>query len=225
MPQPPRPVSVDFHGERFTLLGDRALYWPARDTLVVADVHLGKGAALRRAGLPVPSGNSVKDLNRLDALLAATSAARLAVLGDLVHARHSHQQELQDAVAAWRRRHPAVEVLLVRGNHDRGAGRLPPAWGVREVEEPYDDGGVLLAHAPAPRRPAVPGRPRPPGLRRQGLRPLDRRHPLLRLRRRRRHPPRLRLLHRRPPRRPRARPAHLPRPGQERRAGRVNRCA
>src|SRR5687768_1975535 len=69
-------------GERVELLASRALLWPAQATLFVADVHLGKAAAFRAGGVPVPRGATGADLQRLSALVASTGARRLVVLGD-----------------------------------------------------------------------------------------------------------------------------------------------
>jgi DNA ligase-associated metallophosphoesterase len=141
-------LPIDFGPERLHLLPDRAVWWEARRTLIVADVHLGKGAAFRKAGVPVPAGGSDKDLRRIDALLTLTAAQRLVVLGDLVHARASHQTELFDAVSAWRERTRAVKMLLVRGNHDRRAGKIPTSWEIDELEEPVEESGILFSHEP-----------------------------------------------------------------------------
>src|SRR5690606_25988024 len=84
-------------GEVLQLLADRALYWPARGRLLVADLHLGKGDILRAAGIPVPSGGTGHDLARLDALLRATAARELWVLGDFLHGRRHPRVE-----ASWR---------------------------------------------------------------------------------------------------------------------------
>jgi len=144
----PLSQEIIFGSETLVLLGDRALHWPARNTLVLADVHLGKDASFRAAGLPVPAGNSVKDLARIEKLLRATCAARLVVLGDLVHSRASHQPELAEAFANWRAAHRQLEIQLVRGNHDRRAGATPAEWNIAEVAEPFDDGPLLLSHYP-----------------------------------------------------------------------------
>ena len=45
-------------GTRWVLLAGRALLWPERRTLLVADLHLGKGAVFRARGVPVPSGST-----------------------------------------------------------------------------------------------------------------------------------------------------------------------
>src|SRR5436190_20499208 len=74
---------VDFAGQSLRLLPDHAVYWPARNTLLVADLHLGKDAAFRTAGVPVPAGSTAKDLSRLSSLIGLSGAQRLVILGDL----------------------------------------------------------------------------------------------------------------------------------------------
>jgi hypothetical protein len=36
-------------GEKLGLFAERAIYWPARSTLLVADPHFGKAATFRRS--------------------------------------------------------------------------------------------------------------------------------------------------------------------------------
>ena len=144
----PGSVVVEFGNELLHLLPDRAIWWPFGQALIVADVHLGKDAAFRKAGFPVPAGGSVKDLGRLDHMLAMTGARRLIVLGDLIHAKHSYQPELFEAVLRWRQIHSSIEMLLVRGNHDRSAGLLPVEWDIREMQELTGDSGLMLSHQP-----------------------------------------------------------------------------
>lgn len=146
-------VEVEFAGEQWRLLPQRAVYWPRRRTLLVSDLHLGKGATFRAAGVPVPAGSTEKDLQRLTDLLTQTEAQRLVMLGDLLHAKSSRSDEVNGSIAAWRARHQSVEMLLVRGNHDRAAGRIPSDWDVQEIEEGHDDEGILLCHAPCEQSP------------------------------------------------------------------------
>jgi DNA ligase-associated metallophosphoesterase len=146
------PSSIDIHfgAEPLTLLADRALYWPAHRSLILADVHLGKDASFRAAGMPVPAGNSTKDLARIEKLIAETNAEQLVVLGDLVHNRASHQPELAAAFSRWRSAHRHLEILLIRGNHDRRAGPPPVDWQLKELHEPLDAGPFIFAHEPQP---------------------------------------------------------------------------
>ena len=141
-----RALTTSLHGERVVLHAERALEWPRERTLFVADVHLGKAAAFRAGGIPLPRGSTAADLRRLDSLLARTRAARLVVLGDFLHAKTGRVAALSHAFVAWRARHANVDVLLVRGNHDTHAGDPPPAWDVACVDEPFALPPFLACH-------------------------------------------------------------------------------
>lgn len=130
------------------LLPQRAAWWPAGATLFVADVHLGKAAAFRAAGVPVPGGTTRDNLQRLSAVLHATGAQRLVVLGDWLHARSAHTPSLRQALRAWRAAHASVECVLVRGNHDAHAGDPPAELAITVVDEPWALGPWQCRHAP-----------------------------------------------------------------------------
>ncbi|NUR18637.1 MAG: DEAD/DEAH box helicase, partial [Gemmatimonadaceae bacterium] len=57
---------ISVRGEELVLLPERAAYWPARTTLLVADAHFGKAATFRAAAIPVPAGTTDATLGRLD---------------------------------------------------------------------------------------------------------------------------------------------------------------
>lgn len=129
--------AIDLDGARLRLLPQRALHWPEARLLFVADVHLGKAATFRARGLPVPAGGTADNLARLSGVLAATGAQHLVVLGDFLHAAEAQTPALLAHLAHWRAAHAALELTLVRGNHDRHAGELPPALDIRVVDEPW----------------------------------------------------------------------------------------
>ena len=138
-------------GVRLQLLAERAVFLPEAATLLVADAHIGKAQSFRRLGVPVPSGTTADGLARLTALLQATDARRIVFLGDLMHAASGRSAAVLSTVAAWREAHGAVELLLVRGNHDRHAGDPPGDWRVQCVDEPFhlpSLPGLGLAHHP-----------------------------------------------------------------------------
>jgi len=141
-------LDVTLCGERVVLHAERALHWPAAATLFVADVHLGKAAAFRAAGVPLPRGSTQADLARLAALLAQTEARRLVVLGDFLHAKAGRVAALDAAFGAWRAAHAHVDLVLVRGNHDARAGDPPAGWGATVVDEPFLAAPFLACHAP-----------------------------------------------------------------------------
>lgn len=139
-------LRLTWRGEELALLPQRALAW--RRTLVIADPHFGKAAALRARGIPVPEGGTATDLARLDDALAASGAERLVILGDCLHARSGRAPEVLDAVAAWRTRHRTLAVVLVRGNHDAHAGDPPDAWAFDAVDDPCCEGPFAFRHHP-----------------------------------------------------------------------------
>lgn len=142
-------------GQTLRLLAQRAAFWEETRTLLVADVHFGKAASFRAAGVPVPSGTTQADLDRLDAVVRDTATAHLVILGDLLHARSGRAPRTLAAVARWRAAHPSLAVTLVRGNHDRHAGPAPDDWRVVEHAGPLEIGPFLLRHEPAPSGSAV----------------------------------------------------------------------
>lgn len=141
-------ASVEQAGERLELLPERAIWWPGERTLLIADVHFGKGAAFRALGVPVPRGTTRENLARLDTLIERHDARAIVFLGDFLHARSSHAADTLADLAEWRARHRDLELELVRGNHDLRAGEPPASLGIRVVDEPYRRGPFALAHHP-----------------------------------------------------------------------------
>jgi DNA ligase-associated metallophosphoesterase len=128
--------ALELAGEALLLLPDRAVAWPARRTLVVADIHFGKDDVFRRAGLAIPEGAADEDLGRLARLVAATRCERLLVLGDFVHGRVEPGDAFPPRFARWREAHRELAILVVAGNHDRHLRR-------------DDDAGAATAADPA----------------------------------------------------------------------------
>ena len=131
------------------LVPGRAAFLPGTSTLLVADVHLGKAAAFRSAGIPVPEGSAQADLARLERLVRVTSARRLVVLGDLFHARSGCTERVFAEFAATRARFPATEVILVAGNHDRAIGKIPPTLGIDSCMRTLDEPPFHFVHEPS----------------------------------------------------------------------------
>ena len=70
------------------------------------------------------------------------------MLGDFLHAAAGRVEALDAAFVAWRDAHAALDLLLVRGNHDSRAGDPPPHWGVRTVAAPHPEAPFLCCHEP-----------------------------------------------------------------------------
>jgi DNA ligase-associated metallophosphoesterase len=148
-----------FADEDLYLLPERAAWWPRTRTLLLADVHLGKPASFRAMGVPVPEATTRADLARLDILIELLAPDRLIVLGDLLHARAGRAPDTLREFARWRAARPALDLLLVRGNHDHAAGDPPQEWNIRCLDAPAVEQPFVLAHEPAedPRGPVICG--------------------------------------------------------------------
>ena len=138
-------------GRPVTLLADKAAFLAASRTLLVADAHIGKAVSFRALGVPVPRGTTSETLQALSALIRTWRARRVVFLGDFLHSARSHAPATLGAVARWRREHAALELVLVRGNHDSRAGDPPSYLGMRVVDEPFELDGFALCHHPRPR--------------------------------------------------------------------------
>ncbi len=136
-------------GARLQLWPHKAAFDPDLGLLLVADAHLGKAVSFRQLGVPVPEATTAEALARLDALIAATGARGIVFLGDLLHSARAHAAGTMATLQAWRMRHAALDLTLVRGNHDAHAGDPPRNLGVQVVDGPLRVGPWALLHQPA----------------------------------------------------------------------------
>ena len=131
------------------LFTERAVYWPAKQTLMVTDLHWGKPETFRSHGIPITGGVLEDDLDRLSWAIGKAGARRVIVLGDLIHGKMGMTDGLIRHIAEWREQNP-VEMMLVRGNHDRHYRDLPDAWNIFAFEEKWTEGPFVFAHQPDP---------------------------------------------------------------------------
>ncbi len=138
-------MQLHLRGHALVLDPSGALYWPAQDLLVVADLHLEKGSAFARRGTLLPPYDTHATLARLEDLVRRWRPATLVSLGDGFHDRHGGRElspELFDRLAALTR---GLRWVWVTGNHDPAValalgGAVVPALAV---------GGILLRHEPS----------------------------------------------------------------------------
>lgn len=108
-------LEVKLGGEQVLLLHQKAIWWPAQKTLIVADLHWGKTAHFRKHGIAVPLHTQNSDEEKLSLLIEAHGADKLIIAGDMFHSRANN--EVQN-FAQWRAKHPGLDIDLVIGNHD-----------------------------------------------------------------------------------------------------------
>ncbi|MBC6996679.1 ligase-associated DNA damage response endonuclease PdeM [Neolewinella lacunae] len=138
---------VEVFGQRLQLHPARGAYWPAERALLLADLHLGKSAHFRRAGIAVPPAISGANFRRLTMLLEDCLPERVLFLGDLFHSSYNHVWPL---FCRFLEQFPGVQFELIPGNHDI----LPPSAYAesRLVLQPevLCIGPLALSHHPLP---------------------------------------------------------------------------
>ena len=101
--------------QHLVLSAERALFWEDQNTLIIADLHVGKTGHFRKAGIGVPPQVYKEDLHRLLAQILFFKAERLIIVGDLTHSVQNNELEL---FRKWRNDFSALDIHLVKGNHD-----------------------------------------------------------------------------------------------------------
>lgn len=102
-------------GEELVLLPEKAIWWPAQQTLILADLHLGKSMHFRKAGIPLPLLSQQKDFVVLEKLLQTPQLKQVLFLGDLFHSSYNSDWELLGQLIS---KHQHLHYTLVQGNHD-----------------------------------------------------------------------------------------------------------
>ncbi|QUS36805.1 ligase-associated DNA damage response endonuclease PdeM [Falsirhodobacter algicola] len=104
-------------GEPLAALASGALWMPARDTLIVSDLHLGKSERMaRRGGALLPPYDARDTLARLQAVLDAAPTARIVCLGDSFD--DSEAWLAPDDLAHLHRLMAGRDWVWIAGNHD-----------------------------------------------------------------------------------------------------------
>lgn len=149
MTQIKQAIVLEWAGQAIELLAQRAVYLPDSQTLLVADLHLGKAATYRKLGQPVPQGTTSETLARLSLALQLRPVRQLMVLGDFLHAAQVHKApQTLAAIEKWRAQQLHLAITLVRGNHDDRAGDPPKSLGIEVVDEPHVLDGFECRHEP-----------------------------------------------------------------------------
>jgi metallophosphoesterase superfamily enzyme len=125
---------------------DRAVYLPAVDAVVCADLHVGRAAA---SAVEFPIGEREDLTGRFGALLERFDPAVAVLAGDLLH---SFDRVPTGAAATVRSlagiaEEAGIRTIVLRGNHDTMLGEL---WDGRiDAERDLGD-GIVVAHGHVP---------------------------------------------------------------------------
>ena len=109
------PLLHKLNHQTLWLSAQRSIFWEEEKALIVSDLHFGKTGHFRKWGIGVPQNVYKEDLQRLVNLLHYSRPQKLIVVGDFFHS--SANTEL-DWFKRWREEFPALQIILVKGNHD-----------------------------------------------------------------------------------------------------------
>lgn len=109
-------MEIICNNELLILSADRAIYWPRKKTLILADMHLGKTGYFRARGIQIPATVMNDDLHRLSGLIEAFQPEKIIIAGDMFH--HDYNADIA-LFKKWRDAHVNTVFMLVPGNHDK----------------------------------------------------------------------------------------------------------
>jgi DNA ligase-associated metallophosphoesterase len=109
------PYSFLFLDQNLLLLPEKAIFWEEQQTLIVADIHLGKVGHFRKSGIAIPKKMEQDDLAELSDLIHRYSPKTILFLGDLFHSEINNDW---DWLVLWRSLFNDLRIILVLGNHD-----------------------------------------------------------------------------------------------------------
>jgi DNA ligase-associated metallophosphoesterase len=148
-------VRFSFCGHELMALPQGALFWPARNALLVADLHLEKASWFAGSGQMLPPYDSVATLTDLTAVVVETGAREVWCLGDSFHDRHGCDRLPPRARALLTSLTAATNWTWITGNHDPVVA--DPCGGA--LAEDVEVDGLILRHEadPAETRPELSG--------------------------------------------------------------------
>jgi DNA ligase-associated metallophosphoesterase len=132
-------------GQELQPLAAGALYWEAEDTLLVADLHLEKGAAFAALGMLLPPYDTRTTLQRLSKVIRAVDPGRVVALGDSFQRSHLAESLAADDLKFLIKLQQGREWYWICGNHDP---RLPASIG-GTICTTLTICGVTLRHEPS----------------------------------------------------------------------------
>ncbi|MGD2025565.1 MAG: ligase-associated DNA damage response endonuclease PdeM [Methyloceanibacter sp.] len=122
-----------------------ALYWQEEDALLVADLHLEKGAAFAARGVLLPPYDTRVTLSRLSKLVDAIDPQRVVALGDSFHRSEGAETIPDEDLALLRTLQKGRDWFWICGNHDP---HLPDSIGGTVCGSLRIE-GVVLRHEPS----------------------------------------------------------------------------
>lgn len=124
-----------------------AVYWPAAQALIVADLHFEKASAFAARGVALPPYDTAASLARLATLLQAFAPQRLISLGDAFHDDDWSNRMAEGDAARLAGLAARQETIWVTGNHDPQPPKNLPGTACPVYRAQFD-GALVMRHEP-----------------------------------------------------------------------------
>jgi len=111
-----QPVSIC--GKAFRADYSGALYWPAEDALIVADLHLEKGSSFAAKGIMLPPYDTRETLTRLAEAMDRFNPQTIIALGDSLHDAAGASRLTAEDRESLKILQDDREWIWITGNHD-----------------------------------------------------------------------------------------------------------
>jgi DNA ligase-associated metallophosphoesterase len=129
--------------QQLLLSPERCIYWENKQTLLLSDMHIGKSAHFRKAGIAIPQQVFQEDLHRFFQQVHVFSPKQIIVTGDFFH---SFANQEHGWFAKWRTVLDNVKIILVRGNHEILTNSAYVDLGIEIVEKELQHGPFRFSH-------------------------------------------------------------------------------
>ncbi len=132
-----------FKSQHLVLSPERCFFWEDQKTLVLSDMHIGKAAHFRKAGIAIPQQVFQEDMHRLFQQIHFFSPQRIIVTGDLFHSEANLEH---DWFSNWRKELAGIEFILVKGNHEILRNDVYQNLGIALVDKELEIGPFFFSH-------------------------------------------------------------------------------
>ncbi len=133
------------HDQSLELLAEKALYHSDTNTLVIADLHLGKAIHFRKSGIAMPAQSTEKDYQKIELLIEKLQPEEIIFLGDLFHSSHNSEWEIfLNRIKPYTN----IHFTLILGNHDILSKKHYVNSGFTIVKNEMERGGIIYSHKP-----------------------------------------------------------------------------
>lgn len=142
---------ISICGKEFVADYSGALYWPAEDALIVADLHLEKGSSFASRGVMLPPYDTRETLSRLAEAIDRFAARSVICLGDSLHdAGGAARMSVEDRETLGILQEDC-EWIWITGNHDPEiaselGGYVRSEISVEGLTLRHEPQGALISH-------------------------------------------------------------------------------